>query len=248
MTLTLIDLYNDITGQAWSMFDGDVEAQDEFEKSVTSSIQKALNELWCSYKFPFRNKTMSFRTRSGVLTYSAPIGNIATEMVKGKRVYCVRIGKKYLEYEPDYKTLEEKEGEPDRFYYQNDKLYLYPSPDATYKVDVAPSSSQPEYTLTPIFFTIAMAVVSCFSWEGVHSLLITMGLVINTFCMGVFDAKDFRKTILISSALILEYNIFALSYSGMLSETISLVSVVIGIIRYSGSKAQSVSPAKKLAA
>ena len=136
MTLTLIDLYNDITGQAWSMFDGDVEAQDEFEKSVTSSIQKALNELWCSYKFPFRNKTMSFRTRSGVFSYSAPNGNIATEMVKGKREYCVRIGKKYLEYEPDYKTLEEKEGEPEKFYYHNDKLYLYPTPDATYKVDV----------------------------------------------------------------------------------------------------------------
>ena len=101
---------------------------------------------------------------------------------------------------------------------------------------------------TPIFFTIAMAVVSCFSWEGVRSLLITMGLVINTFCMGVFDAKDFRKTILISSALILEYNIFALSYSGMLSETISLISVVIGIIRYSSTQAQPVSTAKQLAA
>ena len=52
-------------------------------------------------------------------------------------------------------------------------------------------------------------------------------------CMGIFDAKDFRKTILISSSLILLYNIFAFSYSGILSESISLVSVVIGIIRYS---------------
>ncbi|MBO5896119.1 MAG: YgjV family protein [Clostridia bacterium] len=102
--------------------------------------------------------------------------------------------------------------------------------------------------LTPALFGVAMAVVSCLSWEGVHSLLITLGLVINTVCMGVFDAKDFRKTILISSALILEYNLFALSYSGMLSETISLVSVVIGIIRYRGTQVQSVSPAKKLAA
>ena len=104
--------------------------------------------------------------------------------------------------------------------------------------------------VTPIFFTVAMAVVSCFSWEGIHSLLITLGLVINTFCMGVFDAKSFRKTILISSALILEYNIFALSYSGMLSETISLVSVIIGIIRYRGEEVkQPISTTeKKLAA
>ena len=86
--------------------------------------------------------------------------------------------------------------------------------------------------VTPIVFGTAMAVVSCFSWEGIHSLLITLGLVVNTVCMGVFDARSFRKTILISSSLILAYNVFALSYSGMLSESISLVSVIIGIIRY----------------
>ncbi len=84
----------------------------------------------------------------------------------------------------------------------------------------------------PIFFAISMAVVSIFSWEGIHSLLITLGLVVNTVCMGIFDAKDFRKTILISSSLILVYNIFAFSYSGILSESISLISVIIGIIRY----------------
>ena len=85
---------------------------------------------------------------------------------------------------------------------------------------------------TPILFAVAMAAVSCFSWEGIHSLLITLGLVVNTVCMGIFDARNFRKTILISSTLILVYNFFALSYSGMLSESISLISVVIGIIRY----------------
>ena len=85
---------------------------------------------------------------------------------------------------------------------------------------------------SPILFALCMAVVSFFSWEGIHSLLITLGLVVNTICMGIFDAKNFRKTILISSSLILIYNIFASSYSGILSESISLVSVIIGIIRY----------------
>ncbi len=85
---------------------------------------------------------------------------------------------------------------------------------------------------SPIILAVCMAIVSIFSWEGIHSLLITLGLVVNTICMGVFDAKNFRKTILISSSLILIYNIFALSYSGILSESISLVSVVIGILRY----------------
>ncbi|MBQ3006338.1 MAG: YgjV family protein [Clostridia bacterium] len=85
---------------------------------------------------------------------------------------------------------------------------------------------------SPVLFALCMAVVSFFSWEGIHSLLITLGLVVNTVCMGIFDAKKFRKTILISSSLILIYNIFASSYSGILSESMSLISVIIGIVRY----------------
>lgn len=88
--------------------------------------------------------------------------------------------------------------------------------------------------VSPIFISLCIAAASIFSWEGVHSLLITLGLVINTICMGLCDAKSFRKTILISSSLILIYNIFAFSYSGILSESISLISVIIGIIRYRG--------------
>lgn len=100
---------------------------------------------------------------------------------------------------------------------------------------------------SPIFFAVLMAVVSVFSWEGIHSLLITSGLVVNTVCMGIFDAKTFRKTILISSSLILIYNVFASSYSGILSESISLISVIIGIIRYRSIQ-QPISTSKKIAA
>ena len=88
----------------------------------------------------------------------------------------------------------------------------------------------------PVIFSVCMAAASVFSWEGAHTLLITAGLVVNTMCMGMFGADDFRKTILISSTLILAYNAFALSYSGMLSESISLVSVIIGIVRFSTSQ------------
>lgn len=86
--------------------------------------------------------------------------------------------------------------------------------------------------VSPIIVSLCIAGASFLSWEGIHSLLITMGLVINTMCMGMLDAKSFRKTILITSSLILIYNIFAASYSGILSESISLISVIIGIIRY----------------
>ena len=86
--------------------------------------------------------------------------------------------------------------------------------------------------VSPVILSRCIAVATIFSWEGVHSLLITFGLVINTMCMGLLNSKAFRKTILITSTLILIYNIFASSYSGILSESISLISVIIGIIRY----------------
>ena len=84
---------------------------------------------------------------------------------------------------------------------------------------------------SPVLLAIIMAVVSCFSWEGWHSLMITLGLVINTVSLGVFGAKNIKKSIVVSSSLIFAYNIFAGSYSGMLSEALSVISAIVGIIR-----------------
>ena len=101
------------------MFDGDVEAQDEFEKSVTTSMQKALSALWCSYKFPFRLKELTLETESGVSSYKKPHGNISQFIVDRSRVYGVRIGGTYLNLEKNYRTLEEKSGKPTSFYIKN---------------------------------------------------------------------------------------------------------------------------------
>ena len=86
--------------------------------------------------------------------------------------------------------------------------------------------------LLPIILALTMAIVSLFSWDGYHSLFIILGLMINTVCMGVCNSQNLRKSILITCPLILIYNLFELSYSGAISETISLISAVIGIIRY----------------
>ena len=135
--IKFIDLYNEITGQAWSMFDGDVEAQDEFETSVTTSIQKALNALWCSYDFPFRERTHLITTRANTDKYVAPIGNIIKKTSQGKKVFAVKCDyNKYLEYDPDIELLEPKTGKPEKFYIKNDEVYLYPTPDNRYLVTI----------------------------------------------------------------------------------------------------------------
>ena len=134
--LKFIDLYNDITGQPWSMFDGDVEAADEFEKSVTTSIQKALNHLWNSYDFPFKEKTLHIKTKTGVAAYNTPAGDIIKKTVKGKVYYSVKCNNKFLHRMLDYETAEEQSGKPEYFYLKNEKIYLYPTPDDNYKIEV----------------------------------------------------------------------------------------------------------------
>lgn len=84
----------------------------------------------------------------------------------------------------------------------------------------------------PIALALIMGAVSTFSWDGYHSLLITAGLMINTVCMGVCDAQGLRKSVLITCPMVFTYNTFELSYSGMISESISWLSALIGIIRY----------------
>lgn len=136
MTLTFLDIYNDVAGQAWSMYDGDAESVDEMESALKSSINKALSEIWCSYPFPFRVKTHIIATRDDNNAYATPNGNIIKKTVSGKQVYSIRIGTDYLEYLSDYEMLEYKTGKPTGFYISNENIYLYPSPDNTYNVTI----------------------------------------------------------------------------------------------------------------
>lgn len=136
MTLTFIDIYNEVAGQAWSMYDGDVENSEEMESALKSSINKALSELWCSYPFPFRIKILNFTTKNGISRYATPSGNILKKSVSGKQVYSIRINKTYLEYLDDYEVLEDKVGEPIGFYISNDEIILYPTPDNLYNVAI----------------------------------------------------------------------------------------------------------------
>ncbi len=84
----------------------------------------------------------------------------------------------------------------------------------------------------PISLAAVMGVVSLFSWDGYYSLLIIGGLMINTVCMGLCNSQNLRKSILVTCPMVLLYDWFAGSYGGMISETISLISAVIGIVRY----------------
>ncbi len=86
--------------------------------------------------------------------------------------------------------------------------------------------------LLPIIFAIILVIASAFSWDGYHSLFIIIGLAINTLSLGLLDTQNFRKSLLISCPLVLLYNIFELSVGGIINEGLSIISGIIGILRY----------------
>lgn len=135
MTLTLLDIYNSVASQAWSMFDDEVDTQAEFENVLISSINKALSDLWCSTDFPFRRKTEALLLMEGEQGYPLPDGNLVERNVNGKKGYFVSIDGTYLEYTEDVpNTSSEEQGTPKYFRIDNQNIYFYPVPDKFYEV------------------------------------------------------------------------------------------------------------------
>lgn len=90
--------------------------------------------------------------------------------------------------------------------------------------------------LPPFLLAGMMAVVSLFSWEGYHSLLIIIGLMVNTVCMGLCDQQTLRKSVVLTCSMLTGYNLFAGSPAGAINEIFSVISALVGIYRFRNEK------------
>ena len=81
-----------------------------------------------------------------------------------------------------------------------------------------------------------MAVMSAFLWEGYHSIFFVIGITVNTLAMGYLNAQNLRKSILLTSSLILIYNLFIPSIGGSINEVVAIASSAIGIYRHRAKK------------
>ena len=84
----------------------------------------------------------------------------------------------------------------------------------------------------PIFFACVIPLISLLSWDGYYSIFIVIGLMINTICLGICSAQNLRIASLLCCTLIIIYNVCAHSYSGIVNETVTIISSIIGIFRY----------------
>ena len=90
--------------------------------------------------------------------------------------------------------------------------------------------------LTPIIFTVITAIVGIISWNTWYSVFVFLGLVTHAFCMSLPNPQSIRKSILITSPLVMIYDGFAHSYGGLIYEAIAVASALVGIIRYGKKK------------
>ena len=101
-----------------------------------------------------------------------------------------------------------------------------------YLVYLKRNSKGSDDKVIPILFTLITAAVGIITWTEWYSVFVFSGMVIHAFCMSFSDPQKVRISLLFTSPMVIVYNIFAMSISGVVYETVAIVSAVIGIVRY----------------
>lgn len=84
----------------------------------------------------------------------------------------------------------------------------------------------------PFVFAGIMLVVGLLSWQDWRSVLVLCGLVLNTLALSLKNAQHIRYSLLITCPMVLVYNLLLHSYGGVVFEGMSIVSALIGIVRF----------------
>ena len=85
-------------------------------------------------------------------------------------------------------------------------------------------------------FSAVMGIMGLLSWESWYSIFVFLGLVINSYCMSFDNPQNIRKSILVTSPLVLLYDVFVWSIGGIIYESVAICSSAIGIFRNKTSK------------
>lgn len=88
------------------------------------------------------------------------------------------------------------------------------------------------HKISSVGLATVMIVLGALSWQGPESLLIIAALAANTIFMSFNSPQLLRKSVIVTSSMILIYNAIVFSIGGMANEAISVISSIIGIIRF----------------
>lgn len=84
----------------------------------------------------------------------------------------------------------------------------------------------------PLIFAVVMVVAGLVTWQDWRSILMVCALFINSLALSMKNAQHIRWSLLITCPLVLIYDVLLHSYGGIVYEGMSIVSAIIGIIRF----------------
>ncbi|MBQ8387761.1 MAG: YgjV family protein [Clostridia bacterium] len=85
--------------------------------------------------------------------------------------------------------------------------------------------------ITPVIFAVIMAGMGILTWNAWYSVFIFLGQIISTLCMAFKNPQNIRKGILVTSPMVIVYDVFTLSIGGIVYESVAITSSLIGIVR-----------------
>ena len=88
------------------------------------------------------------------------------------------------------------------------------------------------YSFWPYALAVLMGITGALSWQGYMSLLIIAALMVNTVFLYFPNVQNLRKSIIVTSSMILIYNVYYSVWGGVANELIAISSSIIGICRY----------------
>ncbi len=86
--------------------------------------------------------------------------------------------------------------------------------------------------LWPYIMALAVGAAGAVSWQGCISLLVIIPLMINTVVLGWADNTKLRRSILLTSTMVIIYDWYFSAYFSVLMEAMAITSSIVGLIRY----------------
>jgi len=77
-----------------------------------------------------------------------------------------------------------------------------------------------------------MGIMGAVSWQNPMSLLIIIALMVNTVFLYFPNVQNLRRSILVTSTMILVYDVYFSVWGGVMNELIAISSSIIGLYRY----------------
>ena len=86
--------------------------------------------------------------------------------------------------------------------------------------------------LWPFVFAAIMLAAGLATWQDWRSVLMVCALVINSLALSMKNAQYIRWSLLLTCPMVMVYNALLHSYGGFVYEGMSIVSAIIGILRF----------------